>query len=101
MVRVIDGKVVEFSLPEIGFLNGDLIEDYNMLPYSVLKKEGWLPFEDRFPSNYDPERQTFKFSGYVILPDKVKASYVVIDKPAPTTTIEELSQIVDAMLGGV
>ena len=71
MIQVIEGKIIQYSLPKTGVLkDGRTVSGYHLLDEETLLEEGWLPLEDVEPE-YDEETQYLVQDGYEILEDKV------------------------------
>ena len=106
MIQVIDGEIVNYSLPKTGKLSsGETVSGYHLLDEDILKDEGWLPLEDN-PPEHDEETQYLIQDGYEILENKVIKKYEIEELPEQEeprdleAEIEELRQIIDALLGG-
>jgi hypothetical protein len=79
LVQVINGQVVQSSLPQTGFLsNGESVSGYDLLPSDILTAEGWLPSEDNRPT-YDETTQQLVFDSYTIRVDKVIINFKAVD----------------------
>ena len=106
LVQVINGEITQYSLPKTGILkNGSTVSGYHLLDENILLDEGWLPLEDN-PPEYDEETQYLANDGYEVLEDKVIKKYRIEEIPEKEeprdleSEIEELRQIIDALLGG-
>lgn len=106
MIQVIEGKIIQYSLPKTGVLkDGSTVSGYHLLDEEILLDESWLPLEDVEPE-YDIETQYLDDDGYEILEDKVTKKYKIVDIPEEEEPrdleqeIEELRQIIDILLGG-
>ena len=89
-IQIIDGEIVEHSLPRVGTLkDGSTVSGYHLLGEDILKNEGWLPLEDT-PPEHDEETQYLVQDGYEILEDKVIKKYNIVDIPEPQPNKEEL-----------
>lgn len=103
MIQVLNGEIIRYSLPRTGTLStGETVSGYHLLPAETLEQEGWLPVEDIKPE-YDAETQRLAPDGYEILPEKVVKKYRIEPLPEPRLNlqqqVEELQQVVDALLG--
>jgi len=106
LIQVINGEIAQYSLPKTGTLkNGSTVSEYHLLDEDILRDEGWLPLEDN-PPEYDEETQYLANDGYEVLEDKVIKKYRIEEIPEKEeprdleSEIEELRQIIDALLGG-
>lgn len=89
MIQVVNGKVVSYELPKVGTLStGESVSGYHMLPKETLKREGWLPLEDRRPE-YNKKTETLQFVGYELLEDKAVKEYKIIGKYSETDILKE------------
>jgi hypothetical protein len=111
--RIREGKIT-IGIPKIGTLkDGSTVSGYNLLDYSVLKEEGWLPYEDIKP-DYDPATHYLENAGHVVDTEKIAVRYLVKllppqPEPAPPQPSEldvlkqqvaNLQVQVDALTGG-
>lgn len=106
LVQVINGEIVQYSLPKTGTLkDGRTVSGYHLLDEETLLDEGWLPLEDS-PPEYDIETQYLVTDGYEILEDKVIKKYrieEISEREEPRdleAEVEELRQIIDILIGG-
>ena len=110
MLQVINGEIIQYSLPKVGILkDGSTVSGYHLLDEETLKDEGWLPLEDN-PPEYDVETQHLVSDGYEILEDKVIKKYRIEEipehiEPEPSEIdllkgeIKELKDTIDTLLG--
>lgn len=111
MIQVINGEIIQYSLPKVGTLkDGRTVSGYHLLDEETLKNEGWLPLEDIQPT-YDNATQYLINDGYEILEDKVVKKYKIENIPEPQEPepsemdllkdeITELKQTIYIILGG-
>ena len=96
MVQVVNGEIVQYSLPKVGTLkNGSTVSGYNLLDKETLTQEGWLPLEDIVPE-YNIDTQYLTNDGYEILEDRVIKKYKIEDihieeeVPTPLSEVDKL-----------
>jgi hypothetical protein len=75
MIQVINGEIINTALPQTGYVNGNTVSRYDLLPEEVLMEQGWLPEETDIPehSMYDE----VVFDTYEILANKVIKHYKI------------------------
>ena len=94
MKQVKDGVIVAQRLPKSGIINGATVMNYHKLPQETLEPEGWLTHEEDKPE-YDSETQRLQFDYDDIQANKVVSVYKVVDKPAPTPQINDITLSAD------
>ena len=77
MIQVINGKINQYKLPNVGTLaTGEMVSGYYLLSPEILAGEGWLPLEDT-PPEFDPITQ-YLLPSYTIFPDRVVKGYQIL-----------------------
>ena len=105
MFKVIDGKIVERSLPRSGCLKtGQSVSGYDKLMLSdpkIAKEEGWLPVKEIIPK-HDPKTHILVLGSEKVLTDRIEVTYVTeaILIADPTEKVVELPEI-EARLKGL
>ena len=94
MIQVINGEIIQYSLPKVGTLSdGRTVSGYHLLDEETLLNEGWLPLEDN-PPEYDSETQYIVNDGYEILEDKVVKKYRIEDIPEPEPPQPNMTELI-------
>lgn len=87
---VVNGSIETIGLPENGELrDGKTVSNYNRLPDSVLREEGWMPVVDSGPPVHDPDTHSVSLEGYAVKAGSVEPTYKVSVLPPHVSTDRE------------